>query len=146
MNFATRLGLFFCLAVSAYAQISGRWELDVTIALGEDHCILQLSETNGQVEGTYSGILGPDKPVKGPSAIRPIQTYKHQKLSLSFSGDWPTDGTPAQVTLDGSISGDSGSGSVVIVDRADGTWTAHRAKQADVLPAADGGRLCANRR
>lgn len=130
MNFATRMGLFFCLAVSAYAQISGRWELDVTIALGEDHCILQLSETNGQVEGTYSGILGQDKPVKG--------TYKHQKLSLSFSGDWPTDGSLAQVTLDGSISGDSGSGNVVIVDRADGTWTAHRAKQADVLPAVDG--------
>jgi len=130
VNFATRLGLFFCLAVSAYAQLSGRWELDVTIALGEDHCILQLSETNGQVEGTYSGILGQDKPVKG--------TYDHQKLFLSFSGDWPTDGTPAQVTLDGSISGDSGSGNVVIVDRADGTWTAHRAKQADVLPTADG--------
>jgi hypothetical protein len=130
VNFATRLGLFFCLAVSAYAQLSGRWELDVTIALGEDHCILQLRETNGQVEGTYSGILGQDKPVKG--------TYEHQKLSLSFSGDWPTDGTPAQVTLDGSISGDSGSGNVVIVDRADGTWTAHRAKQADVHPTADG--------
>ena len=92
----------------------------MTIALGEDHGILQLSETKGQVEGTYSGILGQDKPVKG--------TYKDQKLFLSFSGDWPTDGTPAQVTLDGSISGDSGSGNVVIVDRADGTWTTHRAK------------------
>jgi hypothetical protein len=69
--------------------------LDVTIALGEDHGILQLSETKGQVEGTYSGILGRDKPVKG--------TYKDQKLFLSFSGDWPTDGTPAQVTLDASF-------------------------------------------
>ena len=129
MNFATRFGLFFCLAVSAYAQVSGKWELDVTIADGEDHCVLQLSETKGQITGTYSGILGQDKPVKG--------AYKDGKLSLNFSGDWPTDGTLAQVRLDGSISGDSGSGNVVIVDRADGTWTAHRAKQADVLPAAN---------
>jgi hypothetical protein len=130
VSFATRFGLIFCLAVSAYAQINGRWELDATIAAGEDHCILQLSETNGQVKGTYSGILGEDKPVEG--------TYKDQKLSLSFSGDWPIDGSPAQVKLDGSISGDSGSGNLVIVDRADGTWTAHRAKQAHVLPAANG--------
>lgn len=130
MNLATRFGLFLCLAVSGYAQVSGRWELNVSIAAGDDQCILDLSEADGQVKGTYSGILGQDKPVRG--------TYKDHKLSLSFSGDWPTDGSSAQVTLDGSISGDSGTGKVVILNRGDGTWTAHRAKQAEVLPGANG--------
>ena len=130
MKIATRFGLFFCIAVSSYAQVSGRWEFNVTIAEGADQCIIELSEIDGHVKGTYSGLLGQDKPVKG--------TYYDHKLSLRFSGDWPTDGTSAHVTLDGSISGDSGSGNVIIADRGDGTWTASRAKQADALPGAKG--------
>jgi hypothetical protein len=112
-----------CSAMSARAQVSGQWAFSVSTPAGADDAVFELEESEGKIEGYYSGILGAKKPVKG--------TYKESKISLSFQGEWPGDGSTVEVKATGELSDDSGSGAVVVVDRTEGSWTAKRVKQEE---------------
>ena len=114
--------------MSAYGQVSGQWKISVSTPVGADEAEFELKEDEGKIEGHYSGILGQYKPVKG--------TYKNDKLSLSFEGEWPSDGSLVEVKVTGQLSGDSGSGDVVVVNRTTGTWTGRRATQPEVSKLA----------
>src|SRR5262249_15134658 len=118
-----------CFVMSAYGQVSGQWKISVSTPVGSDEAELELKEAEGKIEGRYSGILGQNKQLKG--------TCKENKPSLSFEGEWPSDGSPVEVKVTDQLSGDSGSGDVVVVNRTTGTWTARRATQPEVSKLAE---------
>ena len=74
--------------------------------------------------GTWSGDFGKDQPVAG--------TWWNGYVELSFKADWPIDDkgavVPANAMLAGWIDGESAAGRMKVEGRADGRWTATRAK------------------
>jgi len=92
----------FLAHVSAAPEIGGHWVFSSQIPLGHDLAAVTLEDTGDGIEGRYFGLLGQDMAVKGSRSANGV--------TLVLSGEWPLDGAPIDVTLTGSLSDDSGSG------------------------------------
>lgn len=119
-------------ASGAFAQVEGTWVLSSRIPVGSeiltDISRLELQQQGATISGTYSGVLGQKRTVTG--------TYDGTRISLTVSGEWPTDATPIVATLSGSASANSGSGDLN-AGPSQGTWTLHRPLPGqDLTPSA----------
>jgi glucose/arabinose dehydrogenase len=59
-------------------------------------------------------------------------TYKDQKISLWFEGEWPANGRIMDVKIIGALTNDSGLGTFEVADLGEGTWKASRFKPGEV--------------
>lgn len=121
----TVLPLFFAIAVvapsSASSDIRGVWVFSSNLPVGSevitDIAEVDLQHTDAVVTGTYRGVLGQGRLVRG--------TYDGTSISLTVDGEWPTNGGPIVVSLTGTIAASSGSGTLAS-GPVRGTWTARR--------------------
>jgi len=84
---------------------------------------MELRRDGNKVTGTWTGPLGPDRPVTG--------TWRNGYVELSFSGEWPKESRqgapgPVNVFLAGWIDGDTGKRRMRVEGRSDGAWSAKR--------------------
>jgi glucose/arabinose dehydrogenase len=122
---AKHVGVAFALAVAvslarlgATADINGHWVFSSEIAIGHDLAAVTLEATGDRIKGRYFGLLGQDMTVSG--------SMSGDHITLVLSGEWPLDGSPLDVILQGSLSGDSGFGTLAIGTTVVGTWSARR--------------------
>jgi hypothetical protein len=103
---------------------SGSWQVKMATDAGSFNGTLQIQRDGSKLAGRWSGALGNDRHITG--------IWRDGYVELSFSVEWPSgrlgNPGPAQATLAGWIDGDSAGGRMKIEGRADGRWTATRAK------------------
>jgi len=100
------------------AQIDGSWRFALTFQQWNDQARFDLQKVGETVLGRYFGSLGMNKAVEG--------THKNQQLSLSFEGEWPSNGRVMQVKIVGNLANDSGLGTFEVATLGEGTWRANR--------------------
>ena len=130
------VGVAFILGVAvslvhlgAAADVSGHWVFSSQIAIGHDLAAVTLEATGDGIKGRYFGLLGQDMTVSG--------SMSGDRVMLVLSGEWPMDGSPLDVILTGSLSRDSGVGTLAIGTTVVGTWSARRpAPGEDLTPQA----------
>jgi hypothetical protein len=110
------------LPVKNGSDSNGNWQVKFSSDYGTYNGTLQLARDGSNVTGTWSGDLGNARPVSG--------TWRDGYVELRFDAEWQNDqaSKPESVTaiLAGWIDGDSASGRMRVLDRADGRWTATR--------------------
>jgi len=108
------------LAAPAHAQssdASGKWDVTFTSPQGSHPAVLTLKKEGEKLGGTLSGPQG-DLPIGG--------TQKDAVVSLSFSAQG--DGGALVIAMSGTQDGDTMRGTVDYGGRAQGEWSASRAK------------------
>jgi hypothetical protein len=99
----------------------GTWDVQFASDYGMYKGAMKLQREGEKVTGTWTGAFGSELPVHG--------TWRNGYVELSFGGTWPGEKpAPAVATLAGWIDGDSANGRMKVEGRADGQWTAVRAK------------------
>jgi glucose/arabinose dehydrogenase len=119
------LAAMFSSNPGAIPEIGGHWVFSSQVAIGHDLAVIILEDTGTGIKGRYFGILGQDRPLSGTSS--------GEGVTLVLSGEWPPDGTPIEVTIAGSLSGDSGSGTLKVGTTVVGSWSARRPRPDENL-------------
>ena len=101
-------------------EIAGSWDVKLATDAGPLSGTLKLVRQDSSVVGLYSGILGPGQAVNG--------FWRNGYVELQFSGIWPDQPGSVTATLAGWVDGDSAQGRAKVEGRADGVWSASRAK------------------
>jgi hypothetical protein len=106
------------LAVAADApDVTGTWAMTVETSMGSGNPTFQLTQTEGEVTGTYEGRFG-EAPVTG--------TVKGNQVTLSFTVS--VQGQELKTDYIGTVEGDTMTGKVVFGSYGEGTFKGTRAR------------------
>ncbi len=112
--------LLLLCATTASAQINETWSFSASMAAGEDAGTITVKQTGQTLEGTYSGILGQNIPIKGQ--------LKGKTVTFILKAEWPEDGSPIEAKVTGELQEKTVSGTVSVANHGEGTWSASRTK------------------
>lgn len=101
-------------------EIAGSWDVKLATDAGPLAGTLKLVRQDSTVTGLFSGELGPNQQVSG--------LWRNGYVELHFSGTWPDQPGSVTATLAGWVDGNSATGRAKVEGRADGVWSATRAK------------------
>lgn len=107
-------------AIENGGEIAGSWDVKLSTDAGPLGGTLKLVRQDSTVVGLYSGILGPNQAVNG--------FWRDGYVELQFSGTWPDQPGSVTATLAGWVDRDGAAGRAKVEGRADGVWSASRAK------------------
>lgn len=113
----TVLGMLAVVALVSFAHtasLTGKWRMTLQMEVGSATPLLELTEKDGKLSGTYTGRYG-ESPVDGTVDGKKIAfTVAMSTTSLAFRGELKDDGTLA--------------GTASFGEMGDVTWTADREK------------------
>ena len=114
MKVASIVTLFALLAHAPAFDLTGKWRMSIEMSEGRGTPLLQLTEKDGKLSGTYTGRYGAS-PVEGTVDGRKVAfTVAMSTMSLAFAGEIKDNGT---------LAGTADFGEMGVV-----TWTAAREK------------------
>jgi len=103
-SFLTLLAVL--LPRTVFAQSDGTWIVTSQIPIGTDIAKLELDELAPVLVGRYFGLLGQNKRVQG--------TREGDQVSISIIGELPPEANTVEVQLTGTLTENSGSGTLAV--------------------------------
>jgi hypothetical protein len=113
-------------AAAEDADITGRWDVTISMQQGPQSAPLILKKDGDKIGGTFSGPQG-DVPVEA--------TVKEKAVTIWFSV--PTQDGPHTMTMTGTVEQDAMSGSIDFAGRGQAQWSAKRTASNAAAPPAD---------